>query len=198
VGEPVVSSTVFGRTVVFDGLTEGESYLATDGVRIVRFSLEPPVSSEVASRLDALEADVALKADQSTSAAHVGLQTTARGRITANNDTRLSDARTPTGSAGGALAGTFPSPSFAIDMATQAELNAVSANTPTSSEKAALVGARLPHRRGQDGGGQRRRHGHVGPCIRQIPHSHGRYGSFAPAVAPRDANSPDPICAAPA
>jgi hypothetical protein len=38
--------------------------------------------------------------------------------------------------------------------------------------------------------------GNVGPCIRQIPHSHGRCGRFAPVVAPRHGNSPAPICAA--
>lgn len=39
-------------------------------------------------------------------------------------DGRLTDARTPTGAAGGVLGGTFPSPAFAVDMATQAELDA--------------------------------------------------------------------------
>jgi len=42
----------------------------------------------------------------------------------AGNDSRLSDSRAPSGTAGGVLAGTYPNPSFAADMATQAELDA--------------------------------------------------------------------------
>lgn len=38
-------------------------------------------------------------------------------------DSRLSDPRTPTGGAGGVLSGTFPNPGFAVDMATQGELD---------------------------------------------------------------------------
>lgn len=75
---------------------------------------------------------------------HRGLTTTAHGGIVAGTDTRLTDARTPTGAAGGVLAGTYPDPAFAADMATQVELDAgLAARVPLSLVDAAgdlLVG----------------------------------------------------------
>ena len=50
----------------------------------------------------------------------------ATGEVVKGDDTRLSDSRTPTGAAGGVLSGSYPNPGFAVDMATQVELDAVS------------------------------------------------------------------------
>ena len=47
--------------------------------------------------------------------------------VVRNDDTRLSDSRTPIGGAGGVLSGSYPNPDFAVDMATQGELDAVNA-----------------------------------------------------------------------
>ncbi len=66
---------------------------------------------------------------------------TAIGAV-ADNDARLADQRTPTGGAGGVLSGTYPNPGFAVDMATQAALDAHASNTSNPhSVTAAQAGA---------------------------------------------------------
>jgi hypothetical protein len=45
------------------------------------------------------------------------------GTAVITSDSRLTDSRTPTGAAGGVLSGTYPNPGFAVDMATQGELD---------------------------------------------------------------------------
>lgn len=64
--------------------------------------------------------------------------------VVRDDDARLTDARTPTGGAGGVLSGSYPNPGFAVDMATQAELDtAIATRIPTAARGAALGVASL-------------------------------------------------------
>lgn len=65
---------------------------------------------------------------------------TTAGTVAAGDDTRLSDSRTPTGGAGGVLSGSYPNPGFAVDMATQAELDAVNAAKVDKTARGAANG----------------------------------------------------------
>ena len=65
---------------------------------------------------------------------------TTTGTVAAGDDARLSDSRAPTGAAGGVLSGDFPNPGFVVDMATQAELDAVAGAKISSTEKGAANG----------------------------------------------------------
>lgn len=62
------------------------------------------------------------------------------------SDASVTNSRTPTGSAGGVLGGTYPNPSFAEDMATQAELDAglaSKADTTALDAKLSLSGGTM-------------------------------------------------------
>ncbi|MFV3388417.1 hypothetical protein ACNFCJ_23925, partial [Pseudomonas sp. NY15364] len=73
--------------------------------------------------------------------------------VVRDDDARLTDSRAPTGGAGGVLSGSYPNPGFAVDMATQAELEAglagkvdkvagkgLSTEDYTTAEKSKLAG----------------------------------------------------------
>ena len=64
----------------------------------------------------------------------------AAGEVVKGDDTRLSDSRTPTGGAGGVLSGSYPNPGFSVDMATQAELDAVNAAKVDKTARGAANG----------------------------------------------------------
>jgi hypothetical protein len=96
--------------------------------------------------------DTELAAHAADTTAIHGITDTAALVLT--DDTRLADARTPAGAAGGVLGGTYPNPSFAADMATQAELDAeagaraaadTSEATARASADTAHAGAADPH-----------------------------------------------------
>jgi hypothetical protein len=91
--------------------------------------------------VDGLTGAVALPGDGAAGTATKRTLGTGATQAAAGNDARLSDARTPTGAAGGVLSGTYPSPGFAADMATQAELDAEAAARAAADTALALVTA---------------------------------------------------------
>jgi hypothetical protein len=169
-GSPVASSTVAGRHVEFSGLAEGETYVATDGSRQVRFAIEAPAVNEIAARLESLETAVPQKAAQADLAAHTAASTSVHGIATTSaletqtgaaakvaaheadttsvhgiaNTSALavtSDARFPTSGQKDALAGTSGSPASSNAYVTNADLRLFAISVKASPYNAVGDGA---------------------------------------------------------
>jgi hypothetical protein len=108
-GSPDTAAQVLTKLLTVDGTGSGLDADLLDGQHATAFATPASLAAAVATH----EAD--------TTAVH-GIADTSLLVLT--GDGRLTDARTPSGAASGVLAGTYPSPSFAADMATQAELDA--------------------------------------------------------------------------
>jgi hypothetical protein len=132
-------SSEFGRSVLSAASAVAvKTLLALENVDNTSDANKPLSSAAVAA--------LALKADAADlgTAAFLDVPASgnaASGEVVKGDDTRLTNSRTPTGGAGGVLSGSYPNPGFAVDMATQSELDGHIADTSNPhSVTAAQVG----------------------------------------------------------
>ncbi len=114
--------------------TVPQAYVATDYISLRLTSAGTTNFLQATDNLNGLTDVAAARTKLGLKSGALADTGTGNTNVILGNDSRLTNSRTPTGGAGGVLSGTFPNPGFAVDMATQGELDtAIASREPSIS-----------------------------------------------------------------